>query len=938
MCGKGHSISFDDNNNVVFSSGFPVINIPKWSASNFDGSVKYYTGNFARRSDGNYLYHEVDKKLWGFNHCEARLADSAIILFENVLDTCNSYNFNCTSFIRKTLILTSGASIKVAPAKYKEVLLPQNTFGICTVEDTIGGTWLIARVNSTTFYNFYFNSKYEHDTMVVSVVPSMFSPILDNLTDTTRSETLQNVLEPSPSGNLISASSHQGTCIPGLGYLQEWITSHILRFDKVTGQLFSVKELYSLSDSTINYATKRYIRHDTYTPGEFTSNDQWHYYSYNKYRAKNNSDSTFIFRYNIKEDRIEQLDKLGKYFDNSKKDGCTIYDWKLMNNRELFMYKVSEKDGNWGHSFGVISEPNEVNISLDYHKYFLAGYSAGPMSRSRYNYINVRPVYDYDCYGHVRFRDWCDYSLPNTKVEYFTEDVAGSGSLTARGINPIIDYSISGDYLCKVVLSSHDGAYKEIHFDTLRVRIPPKPVADFIAQDTVVCAFSKIEFLNLSHSTTTNQTNGEKWVWSFGDGITKTLEQRETNVHHIYEKPGVYTVSLFYSNGYCDSTMVKNQYMRVVDSPQPGFTIDNNRGCTPFTVNIIDTITQNTTKKEYNFYDGAGWLEQNVNQNRFSFTYEKAGSYWITQRLYGFTGCVTQKDSVQIFVTVGINLDDSLHLKDATYDLHPSIEGALVTHSDGRTKWVGGEEAIILTWENHPAAVVYEVRRNGENIVRLASGAMSSYVDSVETPSVYTYSAVAFDSCGNQSSIGRIVRPIYLTGKAETTNDLSVIKFTPYVGASREINYQVLVERNGVWDILNPISELGSYSEFIDANFLDNSNLSGVRNTRKCYVIKTDSILSNILCLPYTPVLFLPTAFSPNNDGLNDVYYPVSFGITSYEVEVYDRWGSKITTFTEKENGWQARDVPLGVYVVSIKAQGNDEKWYYRSQRVTLMR
>ena len=43
-------------------------------------------------------------------------------------------------------------------------------------------------------------------------------------------------------------------------------------------------------------------------------------------------------------------------------------------------------------------------------------------------------------------------------------------------------------------------------------------------------------------------------------------------------------------------------------------------------------------------------------------------------------------------------------------------------------------------------------------------------------------------------------------------------------------------------------------------------------------------------------LIAVPTGFTPNNDGLNDVFFPTGTGIDSenYELSIYDRWGSKI--------------------------------------------
>jgi gliding motility-associated-like protein len=50
--------------------------------------------------------------------------------------------------------------------------------------------------------------------------------------------------------------------------------------------------------------------------------------------------------------------------------------------------------------------------------------------------------------------------------------------------------------------------------------------------------------------------------------------------------------------------------------------------------------------------------------------------------------------------------------------------------------------------------------------------------------------------------------------------------------------------------------------------------------------------------------IFIPNAFTPNGDGVNDVFQPKGFGIVKYEMQIFDRWGEKIFETTEFEKGW----------------------------------
>ena len=49
---------------------------------------------------------------------------------------------------------------------------------------------------------------------------------------------------------------------------------------------------------------------------------------------------------------------------------------------------------------------------------------------------------------------------------------------------------------------------------------------------------------------------------------------------------------------------------------------------------------------------------------------------------------------------------------------------------------------------------------------------------------------------------------------------------------------------------------------------------------------------------------FVPSAFSPNSDGANDVLYLYGNNLTAIEFSIYDRWGEKVFSTTNPDKGW----------------------------------
>ncbi len=63
-----------------------------------------------------------------------------------------------------------------------------------------------------------------------------------------------------------------------------------------------------------------------------------------------------------------------------------------------------------------------------------------------------------------------------------------------------------------------------------------------------------------------------------------------------------------------------------------------------------------------------------------------------------------------------------------------------------------------------------------------------------------------------------------------------------------------------------------------------------------------------------------PNAFSPNGDGINDIYRIYSsYDFKSFSLLIFDRWGEKVFESNNEANGWDGRykneDLPTGVYV-----------------------
>jgi len=102
---------------------------------------------------------------------------------------------------------------------------------------------------------------------------------------------------------------------------------------------------------------------------------------------------------------------------------------------------------------------------------------------------------------------------------------------------------------------------------------------------------------------------------------------------------------------------------------------------------------------------------------------------------------------------------------------------------------------------------------------------------------------------------------------------------------------------------------------------------SGLKSFAGCYYVTAvnrfgnESEASNVICRDNCSLLSFPNVFTPNGDGKNDVFRPLSciVFLESLEFRVYNRWGVKIWETTDPDVNWggtdqSGRDVPAGQY------------------------
>ena len=179
------------------------------------------------------------------------------------------------------------------------------------------------------------------------------------------------------------------------------------------------------------------------------------------------------------------------------------------------------------------------------------------------------------------------------------------------------------------------------------------------------------------------------------------------------------------------------------------------------------------------------------------------------------------------------------------------------------------------------------------------------------------------DACSNSIASSNTI-PISI-------NDLPGINITPFdtiipVGSQIQLNAAVT-------------GNIGSYQyQWAPANQLENPfSLLPTTTHLTSNTTYTLNVVSNKGCTTsknitvkiFMPLLYMPNGFTPNGDGLNDVFrIPQDVSLLLDEFSIYDRWGIKIFTTRNIHEAWNGTykgslAIP-GVYIYIIK--GSNEK------------
>ncbi|MEP6700187.1 MAG: T9SS type B sorting domain-containing protein [Bacteroidota bacterium] len=105
----------------------------------------------------------------------------------------------------------------------------------------------------------------------------------------------------------------------------------------------------------------------------------------------------------------------------------------------------------------------------------------------------------------------------------------------------------------------------------------------------------------------------------------------------------------------------------------------------------------------------------------------------------------------------------------------------------------------------------------------------------------------------------------------------------------------------------------------------------------------SDSAYITIKVFKTLPMVFVPSGFTPNNDGKNDLLRPIAVGIKSIDYfNIYNRWGQLLFSTTINGHGWDGKingqPQTTGTFIWTVKATDYKGAAYFQKGVVTLIR
>ena len=434
---------------------------------------------------------------------------------------------------------------------------------------------------------------------------------------------------------------------------------------------------------------------------------------------------------------------------------------------------------------------------------------------------------------------------------------------------------------------------------TIRVQVFGQPVIDFLTDTTEGCAPN----VNISFTSSVTPTGGT-YNWSFGNGQTST----NANPQNLYTIAGTYSPKLIYTdlNG-CSDTLTKTGLIIVHVWQSAHISISDSVLC----VSDPPIMIQSTTP-------GGTW------------TGPVSGAGLLNPSTAGVTANLTPPyHTIKYVVNGGTACADSAFI-------HVSVlNKPLVNFTTDTTEGCAPNTGIAFTSNVSPLGGTYHWVF-GDGQTSSAQDPQNVYI----LPGTYSPKLTYTDLNGCHDSLTKtalvIVHPAPVASFYANPSHTTILEPHIYfVNTSTGPN-----NIKWLWNIANLSSATTKNTdyEFADAGSYQISLL--VINSFGC----RDSI-TEIVVIDPDNVLYVPSAFTPNFDGKNDVLMAEAFGVFNtdgFRMQIYDRWGNKLFESHDIYKGWDGMKagqvLQEDTYIYSIDYKDNTKKLHTKTGQVSLIK
>ncbi|WP_259069341.1 gliding motility-associated C-terminal domain-containing protein [Mucilaginibacter sp. X4EP1] len=343
--------------------------------------------------------------------------------------------------------------------------------------------------------------------------------------------------------------------------------------------------------------------------------------------------------------------------------------------------------------------------------------------------------------------------------------------------------------------------------------------------------------------------------------------------------------------------------------PLPAFTYSSMGDCTSSPQYTFTSTSTNYTSLKWTFGDNASIAGGNTN-GPYTLSYTSPGVKTITLETAGINGC-TVVAAQQVMVGIKPSLPQIATDKN-TFCVNDTVR-LTATNAPGLSyQWTGPNGFT----SDSSVAVVPVTAGSSSGIYKLVVSDFGCYSDAayITLPDPLPTPTAAFHT--DPSQINALYAPVTVSFINDTFDaDAYLWDFGDGTTST----------------VINPThtyARKGSYSVKLTAS---KSNACAVSVVKYSLVI-----ISN------NSYIFIPNAFTPNGDGINDLFDVTITNITNYHIQLFTRWGQPIFDSRSIANSWDGtyggKTMPFGVYYYLIDALSTDGEPIKRSGYITLVK